>query len=237
MLSFKPIDRLMTYASYSKGFKAGGFNLDRAGLTVGSANVSQLPFAAEKVDAFEIGAKYRGRGFRLAATGFYQLFSNFQLNTFNGVSFIVENIEGCSELVGGDGSDSDLSGATGACTGKSKAGVVSKGIELEGSFYPAEDLSLDAGLTYARTEYRKNVTGFDGRPLPTTLFAIPGQALSNAPRYVVTSGVTWTPPIGSPEYLDWCMPMSGCNPRPTPDRTSFPRRSSRALRSSISGLA
>jgi len=197
VLSFKPTDRLMTYASYSKGFKAGGFNLDRAGFTLGAPNVNQLPFAAEKVDSFEIGAKYRGHGFRVAAAAFYQLFKNFQLNTFNGVNFVVENIEGCSALAGGDGADSDLSGATGACTGKSKAGVVSQGVELEASFYPARNFSVDAGVTYAKTEYRNNVSGANGRPLPVTLFAIPGKALSNAPRYVMTAGVTWTPPVGS----------------------------------------
>jgi iron complex outermembrane recepter protein len=197
VLSFKPTDRLLTYASYSKGFKAGGFNLDRAGFTLGAPSASQLPFAAETVQAYELGAKYRGRGFRLAASAFYQLFKNFQLNTFNGVNFIVENIEGCSALAGGSGADSDLSSTTGACTGKSKAGVASRGVELEASLYPAPDLSIDAGLTIVRTRYRSDLSGFNGRPLTATLFYLPGKALSNAPEYVATAGATWTPPLGS----------------------------------------
>lgn len=204
VLSFKPTDRLLTYASYSKGYKAGGYNLDRAGLLAGAANPADLRFAAEKVDAFEIGAKYRGHGFRLAATAFYELFKDFQLNTFNGVSYAVENIEGCSALAGGSGADSDLSPApspaaalSGACGGKQKAGVVSKGFELEGSFSPSRYFTVDAGFTYARSRYRHDVTAFDGDPLPTTLFYIPGRALSNAPEYTVTAGATWTPPLGS----------------------------------------
>ena len=32
VLSYKPTDRLLTYASYSRGYKAGGFNLDRSAL-------------------------------------------------------------------------------------------------------------------------------------------------------------------------------------------------------------
>jgi len=197
VLSFKPTDRLMTYASYSKGFKAGGFNLDRAGLVPGAANPNQLRFAAEKVDSFEIGAKYRGRGFRVAATGFYQLFSDFQLNTFNGLTFIVENVEGCSSLVGGSGADSDLVATNGSCDGKSRAGVVSKGVELEAGFNPSRYFAVDAGFTYAKTYYRSNIAGIGGRALPTSLFLVPGADLSNAPRYVVTAGATWTPPLGS----------------------------------------
>lgn len=201
VVSFKPTDRLMTYASYSKGFKAGGYNLDRAGLTPGAFDASELRFDAEKVDAFEVGAKYRGRGFRFALTGFYQLFSDFQLNTFNGIGYIVENIEGCGNLIGGSGADSDLVPAataplTGACDGKAKAGVVSKGIELEGSFSPSRYLTVDAGFTWARTRYRSDITGVNGTPLPTPLFAIPGKGLSNAPEYVGVIGTTWSPPIG-----------------------------------------
>ena len=32
VLSYKPTDRLLTYASYARGYKAGGFNLDRSAL-------------------------------------------------------------------------------------------------------------------------------------------------------------------------------------------------------------
>ena len=32
VLSWKPTDELLTYASFSRGYKGGGFNLDRAAL-------------------------------------------------------------------------------------------------------------------------------------------------------------------------------------------------------------
>src|SRR3546814_13146936 len=41
ILSYKPVDDLMVYASYSRGYKAGGFNLDRSAL-----KSPILPFAA-----------------------------------------------------------------------------------------------------------------------------------------------------------------------------------------------
>ncbi len=200
VLSFKPTDRLLTYASYSKGYKAGGFNLDRAGLVVGAPDIRQLRFGAEKVEAFELGAKYRGRGFRVSAAAFRELFKNFQLNTFNGVSFIVENIQGCSALAGGSGADSDYSdnaaitNATGDCTGKSKAGVISQGGELEASLYPLRDLTLDMGLTYAKAKYRDDLAGADA-PLPTALFELPGSTLSNAPHYTAAGAAPWTPEL------------------------------------------
>lgn len=196
VISYKATDRLLTYLSWSRGFKAGGYNLDRAGLSITNAQASQLRFAAEKVDAWELGAKYRGRGFRLGATAFYQMFDNFQLNTFNGVSFVVENIQGCSALVGGDTADSDIVSTNGACAGKNKSGVVSKGIELEAAIFPLSDVMVEAGYTYAHTGYRHNIAGANGRGLTTALFQLPGSALSNAPRHVVTGSMTWTPPLG-----------------------------------------
>lgn len=197
ILSIKPTDRLLGYASFSKGYKAGGFNIDRAGLMQGTPLAVQLRFEPEKVNAFELGAKYRGRGFRLAGGIFYEKFSNFQLNTFNGVNFIVENIQGCGALAGGAAADSDLDATTGACTGKSQAGVTSQGFELEAALYPADTLSLDFGYTYARTEYADDLSGIGGRALSTSLFQLPGAEISNAPRHVVTGSGTWMPVLGS----------------------------------------
>ncbi len=185
VLSFKPVDRLLTYVSYSKGFKAGGLNLDRAGLIPGSPAANQLRFAAEKVDAYEIGAKYRGRAFRLSAAAFYQEFSNFQLNTFNGISFIVENIESCNDALTPGG----------VCTGNTKGGVVSKGVELEAGLYPTDFLSFDLGFTLADTRYRKRLVGSNGGTLAPSLALLPDSRLSNAPLYTLTGGATWMPPL------------------------------------------
>src|SRR6185369_7735631 len=63
VLSYKPTDRLLTYASYSRGYKAGGFNLDRAaldrfggnGAIIPTTNAEALKFKPETNDAVEIG--------------------------------------------------------------------------------------------------------------------------------------------------------------------------------------
>ena len=211
VLSYKVTPRLLTYASYSKGYKAGGFNLDRsalglpifapsdprnisiAGLPFGTAN---LQFDPEKVDAYEVGAKFGSRYFNLNFAAFRQEFKNFQLNTFNGSVFLVQTVNGCEDDL--NGTDRDNSPRTGACSrDKVKPGVISQGFELEASMFPSRDLAITAGFTYAETEYAKNLIGNrSGQALDNVLFRLPGQQLSNAPKYVVTSSFAYTPSLG-----------------------------------------
>jgi hypothetical protein len=54
------------------------------------AVTANLQFEPEKVDAFELGAKYNGRLIDINVAAFYQVFDQFQLNTFNGINFLVE---------------------------------------------------------------------------------------------------------------------------------------------------
>ncbi len=219
ILSYKPIDDLMVYASYSRGYKAGGFNLDRSALkspilpfaAAGGAQalVSNLQFDPEKVDSYEIGAKYATGPFGLGLTFFRSDFSSFQLNTFNGTVFLVQNINGCdSDLNGGDRDQSKFTGApnfnaaagsTGACAADDVShGVRSQGFELEASLVPARDFRMTAGLTYAQTKYRGQLVGNNsGAPLDQALRLLPGNNLSNAPELVATGSVAWTPDIGS----------------------------------------
>src|SRR3954447_17561005 len=194
VLSYKPTDRLLTYASYSRGYKGGGFNLDRAGLTPSAPDLNQLRFKPETNDAFEVGAKYNGRGIDVNLAVFHQVFRNFQLNTFNGVNFVVENINSCSENL--NGADTDNNPVTGTCTGKLRGGVVSQGFELEAFTRPLTDLQWNAGVTMADTKYRDNLVGANGQPLTNALFQLPGRRISNAPLWTITSSLAWTPPIG-----------------------------------------
>jgi outer membrane receptor protein involved in Fe transport len=202
VLSYKPTDRLLTYASFSRGYKAGGFNLDRAALARSGGNGAVLPqtnfdalkFKPETVDAIELGAKFNGPGVDVNVALFHQLFKNFQLNTFNGLNFVVENINSCSDDLGG--ADSDNFAATGACTGSTRAGVRSQGVEIEIFTRPIRDLAWNAGATFADTKYRNDLVGADGRALTNALFQLPGRQISNSPKWTLTSSMAWTPPIG-----------------------------------------
>ena len=218
VLSYKPTDDLLLYASFSRGYKAGGFNLDRSALKIpifrfadlggAQALVDALQFDPETVDAFELGGKFSTRGVTFNVSLFRQDFKNFQLNTFDGTVFIVQNINGCSGDLGGADEDQSkfpaadnydpAASITGACDkGDVGYGVRSQGVELEASFRPMHDLRINTGLTYASTKYRGDLVGRDdGTPLNQALRRLPGKQLSNAPKFVATGSLAWTPPIG-----------------------------------------
>jgi iron complex outermembrane recepter protein len=210
VISWKPTDDLLLYGSYSRGYKAGGFNLDRSALkspilpfaaTPGGAQalVGNLQFDPEINNAYEIGLKYSTRPFTLNVAAFRQQFDNFQLNTFNGTVFLVQNINACDNAL--NGADRDLSAATGACAaGDVGYGVRSQGVEVETALRPTGNLSIGLGFTYSDTKYRNNLVGTDaGAPLDPALRKLPGDNLSNAPIYVATSSLTWTPEITGTE--------------------------------------
>jgi iron complex outermembrane recepter protein len=221
ILSFKPTDDVLYYLSYARGYKAGGFNLDRSALkaptatfaSVGGAQalVGNLQFDPELVDSYEVGVKYSTGPFSFSVAGFRSDFKNFQLNTFNGTVFLVQTVNGCSNLVGGPNADTDqnLSAAganfsaaaasTGSCAaGDVTYGVRTQGFELEAQMVPSPDFRVAAGLTFAQTKYRDDLVGnSSGAPLDPALRKLPGDNLSNAPELVATGSVTWTPQLGS----------------------------------------
>jgi len=222
VLSYKPNDDLLLYASYSRGYKAGGFNLDRSALKSpifpfgGQAGtqalVGRLQFDPETVNAFELGGKYSAGGLTLNVSLFRQDFKNFQLNTFDGTVFIVQNVNGCeTDLAGADRDQAKFpppsvtpnynpgAAATGVCD-KDKVGygVRSQGVELEAAARLMRDLRVTAGATFSQTKYRNNLVGTDeGTPLNPALRRLPGRVMSNAPRTVLTGSLGWTPPIGN----------------------------------------
>jgi outer membrane receptor protein involved in Fe transport len=203
VLSWKATDDLLLYGSYSRGYKAGGYNLDRfqlgsTGLNAipavfsprTNADVTSLRFAAEKVNAYELGLKYSQPKWGVNIAAFRQEFSDFQLNTFNGTSFIVQNINGC---------DSALTAARTCASGDVGPGLITQGVELEASATPVRNFRVTGGLTYARAKFANRLVGSgDGAvPLDPALFLLPGSINSNAPQLVTTASLSFTPELGS----------------------------------------
>lgn len=133
---------LNTYASYSRGYKSGGYNFDRAGFTTpATPNARDLAFVEETVDAYELGLKgeFFDRRLRANFAAFHQTLEGFQLIEFTGVSFVVRSL----------------------------AELVSKGAELELTWEPTDGLTITNGLSYTDAYY-PNIAGnrqYAGREL------------------------------------------------------------------------
>ncbi len=117
---------VMTYASAARGYKAGGFNLDR--VQVGITPSADTSFPGEFVDSYELGAKtsWREGNLLLNAALFHQSYTDFQLNSFLGSSYVVRAIPDLTTR----GLDADLLWQTGM-----------KGLTLQG------------GATYTHARY------------------------------------------------------------------------------------
>ena len=180
--AYRMNESAMFYLSGARGYKAGGFNLDRVQSTNGlsSGGLGVVPvldtsFPGEFVDSYELGTKttWAGGNLLLNATLFHQTYSGFQLNSFLGTSFVVRSIPE----------------------------VVSRGIDTEILWQAAsvKGLMLQGGVTYANTEYGDTIPGCDfvGPTVtpPCTavgqLYKLPGGQVSFAPELSVSGAVTY----------------------------------------------
>jgi len=116
-------DTVKGYASYTHGFKSGGFNLDSTA-AVGGADPR---FDSEKIDALELGVKseFANRRVRLNATLFDYDIEDFQVLEFTGVQFRTFNVPKAQ----------------------------SRGAELELSAVAGQHVTLNFGYTFADSEY------------------------------------------------------------------------------------
>ncbi|WP_167755719.1 TonB-dependent receptor [Vitreimonas flagellata] len=179
-LAYNLNDDVMVYGGYSRGYKAGGFNVDRSGFAITPAlidpsllSVDQLAFAPEFTDAYEIGIKSTilGGTTTVNLTGFYQEIHDYQLNAFNGFNFITRNIPE----------------------------AISQGAELEVSARPTDNLTLTGGVVYTDAFYDSEVrfnplTAALGDADPNAVFS--GQPFAFAPELTVTAAATYVQPIG-----------------------------------------
>jgi len=122
-LSYEFADPVNVYASFTHGYKSGGFNLD-ATAAIGGADPR---FASEEVDAYEIGMKARmlDNAVTLNVALFHEEFSNFQVLEFTGAQFQTFNVPKAE----------------------------STGFEIESQIRPSDELNINLGITYTDAEY------------------------------------------------------------------------------------
>lgn len=163
-LAYDVRDGLLTYATWSRGFKSGGFT-QRVfppiipGVTTPITDpVKAIPsFDPEKVDAYELGVKFQSptRDITLNLAGFYNKYQDMQVQVFTSVAPVFTNA----------------------------ASATIKGFELEGQFRPVRGLYLEAtaGLTDA---------SYDKIDQATT-FINPANAFERISKWTLSAAVTY----------------------------------------------
>jgi outer membrane receptor protein involved in Fe transport len=180
-LSYRFTEDFMAYVSWANGYKAGGFNLARVTSPTGpegplTPNLN-TEFPRETVQSYELGIKsmLANRTLRLNASIFDQQYTNFQLNTFTGIQFVVSTIRKLESK----GAEFDVAWAT-----------------------PTTGLNLSGGVTYAFTnitEFGDSLPLFAPN-LATSLNRL-NDRLSFAPLWSGVAAATYTVPIsGSLEF-------------------------------------
>ncbi|WP_219846110.1 TonB-dependent receptor [Emcibacter nanhaiensis] len=134
-LSWDATDDLMVYASYSEGFKSGGFSqrvfppvVPPFTAPAGTPDIDLIPtFDPEFVKVYEVGFKYSGLDGRMRLNGaaFWTDYTDMQVQVFTSVAPITKN--------------------AGAAT--------IKGVELELQMTPADGWFVEAGLGYLDAGY------------------------------------------------------------------------------------
>ncbi|HEY5070970.1 MAG TPA: TonB-dependent receptor [Caulobacteraceae bacterium] len=92
-------DKTLIYATYSRGYKGGGFNTpcqQSLGQSGGSTTACGYPlsYAPEFIDAYEVGTKNTllGGSLQLNVTGFYYNYTGYQISRIVSESSVNENI-------------------------------------------------------------------------------------------------------------------------------------------------
>jgi len=117
------------YASFTHGYKSGGFNLDSTA-AVGGADPR---FASETVDAYELGLKTKLLDNRvtLNIAAFLEQFENFQVLEFTGAQFVTFNVPKAE----------------------------TQGVEIEMAAEATDNLSFTGGLTILDANYPDDCAG------------------------------------------------------------------------------
>jgi outer membrane receptor protein involved in Fe transport len=152
VLSWTPIEPALFYASYSRGYKSGGFP------TIFAVDQSSLaPVVQEKLDAYEVGTKLTapGGGLQVNFSAFYYDYTNKQLLTY-----FKDPVFGALQYL------------------QNVPKSLDEGLELTTIYSPLRKLYLTAAGSYIRTK----VIQYTGDNSQGTAFDFAGQPFNYTPR-------------------------------------------------------
>ncbi|WP_299309037.1 TonB-dependent receptor [uncultured Croceicoccus sp.] len=161
-------DGTLLYASWTRGFKSGGFTG-----RVGVPSDGDTPFDPEEVDTFEAGIKadFLNRRLRTNLAAFYTDYRDMQVAQiyFDGAT----NTQGNRILNAGA---SEI-----------------KGFEFETTAAPVDGMTLRGSLAYLDARYTDFLYG---DPISGDIIDLEGFRLQNAPKWSATAGVNFVIPVG-----------------------------------------
>jgi len=174
-LDYRPDSRTMVYASWSRGYRSGGFSPRAA-----TAATAGTPYQPETVDSFEVGTKLdvfdRRLQFDLAA--FYSKYNRLQQNT---------TIPG---------------GPTGNQTITSNVGSANiKGVEVDFNARPAEHLHFNGSLGYLDAKFKNFIVGNVGPGGNIIPFDYSANNPIYSPKFNGSLGADYTVPVGFGEVI------------------------------------
>ncbi|WP_029086440.1 TonB-dependent receptor [Brevundimonas aveniformis] len=166
-LTYDFTDALTGYASYSQGFKSGGWDMrGDAFLTPQTVN----GYDPEIVDTFEVGLKGNiGRRFLFSSAVFYSAYEDQQITSqvvatlpATGIASIVDNV-GSSTIYGA---------------------------EFEATAFLTDNLTAFLSYGYLHAEFDEFITYVTGSPVDISNIRV----FQNSPEHTVFLGATWTQP-------------------------------------------
>ncbi len=173
-VDYRMTDDAMVYASFSRGFRAGG-------ITGGELFTDELllPYEPEIITAYEVGAKTSWFDKRLSVNlaTFYYDYKDLQVFLFRPT--FVDSL--------------GIPGTIQQTTNAASAEVY--GMELELNALVGDGLQLNAGIGYVHTEYQDFVD-------PLTNDDLSGNELVNAPNWDVNVGFVYTKSMGRDAELE-----------------------------------
>lgn len=194
-LSFKPTPDHNFYASYSQGFKGGGFDprgvgvnapdTDGDGIRSDAEIASFLSFRPEKVESYEVG--YKGSlldgAVNVALAAFYADYTDVQ----------IPGSVACS-----------VGGLPSFCGVVSNAGKATfKGLEFEGRARLGEDLAatgdrltLSTALGYIDAQYKEYIANILVNGVNTPTDVADFREVQNTPKWTASGTLAYSTPVG-----------------------------------------
>ena len=117
-LSWKPVEGVMLFGSFTTGFKSGGFNSATSNVVLGQSR----KLKPETVKSYELGIKstWFDRALQLDVIAYQMDISNFQDRSFNGLAFALKNA----------------------------GNIRNKGVEIDAVLRPVAGLRFNADIAY-----------------------------------------------------------------------------------------